>query len=524
MRHLQHVGPWLPALGDDPLLTRGFHITAQHEPQPAPWRGDVRDRDDRGVILCRVLPLTAGGEHCLCSHPHRLPGDGTRPQQLAGGRPDHGHPMDGQQTLHPGGSRLWRQGWVQQGASHRHGIQQPRQALDVVIVVVGEHQQRHAVHSECPQAAQCRGRIRTDVHDHCLAGGSPQDRGVPLPHITEACRPFPRPAKGLGRPQTGHHEERRSGPAQHPVSQQGRYQEGRHEAQSCQQPEHRRTAGPAPRGRRQGGPSRGNPQDRLHGPAGEPAHPSRHTARQRRDQGSHQSEHRGRAHEGGGDGIGRQADHRDGPADARDHHLRGELGGQRNGHRLAHPGRGPGHRPGPALAPPQDSGRRQGGQRKAQGTSQPRVDHHQEPDSHAQVPQSASPATRQTQPGQRHQPHRPGTQDTGFGSADDDEGRHPEETGGPHPPAACSRPAGGPQQEYQGEGQIRPGDRREVREPRGLETLLHFGVQRGGVPDHQRWQQPGLRGWTVPHGGTQARAQVVDGPSHPPGTTHPLRR
>jgi hypothetical protein len=534
VRDFQHVDTGQARYGaEQGSLGGGLQVAGEQHGDPL----GADEEGDAGVVGAVVGQRRADG-----GRPQDLPVEAAEPAPLPRRRPDDRDAGGGGLTADVGGLvvRLVEGGGLDR--AHRTAPQDSGQAVDVVGVEVGEHQERDGGDAEVAQAAVGEGGFRSGVDDHGGAGARREDQGVALADVAGDKTPVGRWPSGDGPGQGGraeHREEqqerdgggRPGAVGEAPGQQDGGDRERREE----------QGAGPGARpvdgGAGQGRALPGDGGDPAGGPAAGPG------------QGF------GDGHGDGCGGQGREAEH-GGRADgefgeqvARDRdqaHMRrqhghdggaGRLGGAGGGQDLGEPWRNPSPPQGgaPARGDGEQSAGGQHGQREAVGAGEPRVVQDQQEHGGGQGgEQGAAAAGADGEQGD--QTAGGGAQNAGVRAADDDEGdgEQPSEDGGEAqgygeargeaPALGVDGDAGRADQQHEDDRQVAAADGGEVGEVGGLESVVEFGGDAGGVADDEPREQGAGVGRQPVGRGPQARAEPPRGPLGRGGALRDVRR
>jgi hypothetical protein len=482
VRHLQHVGAQVRAVGDDPRLGLSAEVAGEQDPQSLD--GDPDDHGEVVGLRARGRPFRHGGQHFHLRATDRPPVAGYEDGPLSPAALD-----ERLERLHPVVGRGQRAGGHDADVPARKCS---RQAGGMVGVEMGHQHQRQRVDTEPVQAAVDGADVRTGVDQDSRARARGQHEGVTLTHVAgdrDGVRRWPAPHRLPERPAQHNQAEDRG---------------------QCQ-----RTQPPEPPQRPAGDQEQDGQQDR----AGRPGRPARgavgHVRRTLRDQDQpsrrpagapDQGIARGRQqcpHERGGqteDGRDRdrgRSEQVGGEGDEADRS--GETGDDRRGHRSGRRTHGEriGQRcpaaalpeaPRPAGSQQDDAGGGGDGESEARVPGQPRVD--QEKDTHrcTQGRQCrARAAGSQRHEGDRTHGRRAHDARAGTGQEhESDQGR----TGDDRLHSPVDRaPAERPERAGQHDGDVRSRHRGEVRQSRAAEVLLEHRIHRPGVAHHETRQQ-----------------------------------
>jgi hypothetical protein len=518
VRHLQHVGGQVDALGHDPRLGLRTQVTGEQHPDAVLGRPH---HHAQVVGFCSGRgPRRVGRQHLELGVAH--------PAALTGRERDVPRPGVAHRPLQP---RRPVVGRCQRAGGH--GVDLPAgqgsgQPAHVVGVQVREQHERQPPHPQPVQAAGDEGTVGPGVDQDRLARAGREHQRVALTHVAGDHRGVgerPAAAHLTQRPAEGDdpdHRGERHGPQQGPAEQRPR-------PAGQQQRQQHRTAGtgrPAGRPVRHGGGPFGDRHQPAHRPAGQPGRDIRSVRCHRRQQRRGQAQHRGRSHRRRGHQVGRQrheADH----AGQRGHQRRGDQAGRRAhrqgvGQWSGHPPRTQG--PGPARCQQHDG--RGGGhrQREARIGGERRLRQQQHHDSGRERRYRSSRAPRR-QREHRHPAHHRSPQHAGSGPRQHDESDDRQAGGGGlHPPVGAARPQ---RPEHQGHDDRHVGarDGSQVRQPGPPEVPGDLRVHRTDVADHEPRQQTGLPVGQGPCRRIgQSGAQPTGRGLEPSGSAHRHRR
>jgi hypothetical protein len=173
VRHLEHVGGEVGALGHDARLRRGPQVTGEQHPDAA-LRGPHHQAQVVG-LRARGRLVRVGGQHLEAGRADAA--------ALAGGEHGAFGTRPGDQPVQPGHAVI---GGRQRPGGHRADVtsgQRPGQTAHVVGVQVGDQHQREPAHPEPVQAAGHEGAVRTGVDEHALPRPGRQHERVALPDV-----------------------------------------------------------------------------------------------------------------------------------------------------------------------------------------------------------------------------------------------------------------------------------------------------------------------------------------------------
>jgi hypothetical protein len=173
MRHLEHVGGQVRAVGHDPRLRLGAEVSGQQHPH-APLARPYHEAEVVG-LGCRGRPARVGRQHLELRVAHLAPL--TRCEDHVLGT---GPCKDLLQVRHPVVGRRQRSGGH---LLHVPAGQHPGQPTDVVGVQVREQHERQPAHAEPVQAAGDEGVVRAGVHQDRLPGCRREHQRIALPHV-----------------------------------------------------------------------------------------------------------------------------------------------------------------------------------------------------------------------------------------------------------------------------------------------------------------------------------------------------
>jgi hypothetical protein len=482
VRHLEHIGGQVGAVGHDPGLRLRTQVAGEQHPDPA------LGHPDHQAEVVRLgpgdRPPGVGGEHLdvraadlapLARNEHdvRSPGTGHHLLQVR-------HPLVG--GCQRSGGHL----------AHLPAGERSGQSGHVVGVQVRQQDEREPPHPEPVQAAVDESAVRSGVHQHRLSGPGREHERVALPDVTgdhhrvghgpAAAHLAQRPAQG----DDPHHRGERQRPQSRPPDERpprAHQQAGEEHRTAC-------ARRPARGAVEHGGGPLGHTDQPAHRPAGAPGEdvggPWGHRGRQRRQQ----AQHRGRRHGGSGQQVRRQRDHADHPGQ-RGHQRRGDDPRGR-AHRQG-VGEQPRHAPVAQRTRPrrrQQHDRRRGGDREREaGVGRHRGLDQQEDDDGGRQRRHRRPGAARGQRQQRDRAHGRRPQHAGPGTSQDHETEDGDDGDrGLH--AAVGAPC--PQRpEHQGhdDRHVGPGDGGQVRQTGATELGGQRRVHGGGVTDHQPGQQ-----------------------------------
>jgi hypothetical protein len=172
MGHLQHVGTQVGAAGQQRVLRRRLDIAGEQDPdtvhgceqhEACVVRAGAFARSTAGRIAGIDRSRPPGARR---ARPHHFEPRGPERTDLTGSPDSDRHPCRRRQPLDLSGSRGRLGKRAHQDLADRTPGQHAGQPVDMVRVEMGEHQQRHPVHSEAFQAGVDRRRVRAGIDDH----------------------------------------------------------------------------------------------------------------------------------------------------------------------------------------------------------------------------------------------------------------------------------------------------------------------------------------------------------------------
>jgi hypothetical protein len=379
------------------------------------------------------------------------------------------------------------------------------EASGVVRIQMRQQDQWERVDAEPVQAPVDRPDLGPRIDEHSGTSACGQDEGVALADVAgNGHRPGRRPTlHRLAQRPADDDQPDHDGDRQRPQPAVPPQQHGHREKQDGEQ------HGPGRTGRPRGGRIRqvrgplGDDHEPPRRPPREPGQEVRYGRRDGRDDRRREAEDGGRCDRRCGKEVRRERDQTDAAGQGRHQGRGGQTGGRAHGQRIAHDGWTPvpPQATGPARCEEHDGRGRGDRQREAGVPGQAGIHEQEDADRGAQSGQGRAGASG-GQREQRHRAHRAGPHDAGTATGEHDEadqgGRGDECL---HP--AVHRPsAQRPEQAGEHDGDVRPGHRGQVRQPRPTEVLLQHPVHPAGVADHEareksrrpRLEHPGGRG------------------------------